>query len=86
MTVLERRKYKLIRAILNDTDLKRLKQIEKLYFDENPLSYSVEELNESLRQIEKDLENGTMKFYTSEQLRRHVVWYYLVGVCKIWPW
>ena len=74
MTVLERTKYKLIRSIMDDTDESRVLEINELYYnDNNPLLYSVEELNESLRQIEKDLENGTMKFYTSEQLRRHVV-------------
>ena len=74
MTVLERTKYKLIRSIIDDTDESRVLEINELYYnDNNPLLYSVEELNESLRQIEKDLENGTMKFYTSEQLRRHVV-------------
>ena len=61
MTVLERRKYKLIRAILNDTDLKRLKQIEKLYFDENPLSYSVEELRESIDDFEKRFISGNFE-------------------------
>ena len=59
---------------MDDTDESRVLEINELYYnDNNPLLYSVEELNESLRQIEKDLENGTMKFYTSEQLRRHVV-------------
>ena len=73
MTVLEQNKYRLIRAIMDDMDEARVLEIKEIYYnDNNPLLYSVDELNESLCQIEKDLEDGTMKFYTSEQLRKHV--------------
>ena len=72
MTVFEQTKYSLIRSIMNDTDECRVAELAE-YYDENPLLYSAEELNESLCQIEKDLANGTMKFYTSEELRKHVV-------------
>ena len=69
MTVLEQTKYRLIRAILDDTDKNRISEITKFY-DDNPLLYSVEELNERLCQIEQDEANGKMKYYTSEQLRK----------------
>ncbi len=72
MTVLEQKKFRLIRAIMNDTDADRVSRIERLY-DENPLLYSAEELNESLCQIEKDFENGKMKSYSSTQMRKHAV-------------
>ena len=72
MTVLERTKYRLIRSIMDDTDENRVAELAE-YYDDNPLLYSDEELNESLSQIEKDLADGTMKFYTSDELRKHAV-------------
>ena len=74
MTVLEQNKYSLIRDIMDDMDELRILEIKEMYYnDNNPLLYSVEELNDSLCQIEQDLADGKMKFYTSEQLRKHVV-------------
>ena len=72
MTVFEQTKYRLIRSIMDDTDEQRVAELAE-YYDDNPLLYSVEELNESLCRIEQDLANGTMKFYTSEELRKHAV-------------
>ena len=51
MTVLERTRKKLLHAISHDMNEKRLLQIIKLY-DESPLSYSVEELRESIDDFE----------------------------------
>ena len=74
MTALEPNKYSLIRSIMDGTDELRVLEIKEIYYnDDNPLLYSVEELNDSLCQIEQDLADGKMKFYTSEQLRKHDV-------------
>ncbi len=65
MTVLEmkkfeQRKIRLSRAIMNDVDENRVLQIEKLY-DVNPLSYSVEELRERIREFEEEYMSGNFK-------------------------
>ncbi len=65
MTVLEskkfeQRKIRLSRAIMNDVDENRVLQIEKLY-DVNPLSYSVEELRERVREFEEEYMSGNFK-------------------------
>ena len=51
MTVLERTRKKLLHAISHDMNEKRMLQIIKLY-DESPLSYSAEELRESIDNFE----------------------------------
>jgi len=58
MTVLERKRKRLIHAIMHDTDEKRMLQIEKLYFDESPLCYSVDELRESIDDFEERYFSG----------------------------
>ena len=74
MTVLEQRKYRLIRAIMEDTNESRVLEIEEVYYNNNnPLLYSLDELNERIQQFEQDEADGKMKYYTSEQLRKHVV-------------
>jgi len=72
MTVLEQTKYKLIRSIIEDMNEERVLELAQ-YYDDNPLLYSDEELNERIQQFEKDEADGKMKFYTSEQLRKHAV-------------
>ena len=52
MTTLERLQYNLIRSILEDTDESRLLEIYALYFDDNPLRYSDDEINELTQQFE----------------------------------
>ena len=71
MSVLERTRNRLIHAISKDIDMKRMSQIEKLYYDENPLCYSVEELQESLIEVERDFAEG--KGISSEELRKKYV-------------
>ena len=70
MTVLEQKKYRLIRAIIDDTDESRVLEIEELYYSNNPLLYSADELNERIKQFEQDEASDKMKYYTSEQLRK----------------
>ena len=72
MTVLEQTKYRLIRAIIDDTDEKRIKELTK-YYDDNPLLYSADELNKRIQQFEKEQAAGKVKYYTSEQLRKYAV-------------
>ena len=71
MTVLERTRKKLLHAISHDTNEKRMLQIIKLYDDESPLCYSVEELQESLIEVERDFAEG--KGISSEELRKQFV-------------
>ena len=35
--------------------------------------YSADELNERIKQFEQNEASGKMKYYTSEQLRKHVI-------------
>ena len=58
MTVLERTRKKLLHAISHDMNEKRMLQIVELYYDENPLSYSVEELRESIDDFEERYISG----------------------------
>ncbi len=79
MTVLERKKSKLIRAIMDDTDENRISEMERVYRrlrkqQSEPCVYSVKEMNESLCKIEQDFATGKIAGYTSDQMRkRHVV-------------
>ena len=73
MTALERTKYKLIRSIMDDTDETRVLEINELYYGNNPLLYSDDDINERIKQFEEAEANGTMKYYTSDQLRKHAV-------------
>jgi hypothetical protein len=63
MTVLER-KARLVTAILNNTDVDRLKN------DVPSFMCSVEELNESLSAIERDFAEGNIQSVTSGQMRK----------------
>jgi len=60
MKVLERTRKRLIHAISNDTDIKRMSQIEELNKTRlpEPCVYSVEELKESLIEVERDFVEG----------------------------
>ena len=73
MTVLERTKYKLIRSIMDDMDETRILEISELYYGNNPLLYSDDEINERIKQFEEAETNGNMKYYTSDQLRKHAI-------------
>ncbi len=63
MTVLERKKFRLIKAIINDTDEERLSEMEKVYKSlkkklPEPCMYTIEEIRESLPEIEKEFAEG----------------------------
>ena len=70
MTVLERTRKRLIHAITNDTNLIRMSQIEKLYFDESPLCYSVEELRERVQEFENEYISGNFKGIPHEEIMK----------------
>jgi len=72
MTVLEKKKYRIIRAIMNDTDRKRVTEIEKLYEPE-PCIYSEEELRTSVIRRTNDFYNGNMELIPQEQIQRKIV-------------
>lgn len=72
MTVLEKRKYNVIRAIMNDTDTKRVIEIERLYNPE-PCTYTVEELRTSVMQRTQDFYNGKMELIPHDQMKRKVI-------------
>jgi len=72
MTVLEKKKYRIIRAIMNDTDRKRVTEIEKLYEPE-PCIYSKEELRTSVIRRTNDFYNGNMELIPQEQIQRKIV-------------
>ena len=58
MTVLERKKYRLIRSIMDDTDVKRVAEIERLYSTQEPCMYTIDEIKASLPKRIKDIEDG----------------------------
>ena len=72
MTVLEKKKYNLIRAIMNDTDTGRVTAIERLYSTE-PRTYAAEELRESVMQRTQDFYDGKMELIPHDQMKRKVV-------------
>ena len=72
MTVLEKKKFKVIRSIMNDTDSKRITEIERLYEPE-PCIYTAEELRASVMQRTNDFYNGKMELIAHDQIKRKVV-------------
>ena len=59
MTVLEQTKYRLIRAIIDDVDEKRVLKIVRFYeSSEEPCAYTSEEIKAGLPGRIKDLEEG----------------------------
>ena len=72
MMVLEKKKYKVIRAIMNDTDRRRVTEIERLYEPE-PCIYSTEELRASVMQRTSDFYSGQMELISHDQIKRKVV-------------
>ncbi|MDR1171230.1 MAG: hypothetical protein LBL24_02125 [Bacteroidales bacterium] len=74
MTILERKKFeqrkiRLSRAIINDMDENRVLQIEKLY-DVTPLSYSVNELRESIDEFEERYISGNFKGISHDEVMK----------------
>ena len=72
MTVLEKKKYNVIRAIMNDTDSKRVTEIERLYNSE-PCIYTAEELQASVTQRTQDFYDEKTELIPHEQMKRKVV-------------
>jgi len=72
MTVLEKKKFNVIRAIMNDTDTKRVTEIERLYNPE-PCMYSTEELRASIVQRTQNFYDGKMELTPHDQMKRKVV-------------
>ena len=70
ITVLERKRKRLVHAIMNDTNMKRMSQIEKLYFDESPLCYSVEELQEKVQEFENEYISGKFVSIPHEEIMK----------------
>jgi len=72
MTVLEKKKYNVIRAVMNDTDSRRVTEIERLYNPE-PCTCTTEELRASVMQRTQDFYNGKMELIPHDQMKRKVV-------------
>ena len=72
MTVLEKKKYNVIRAIMNDTDSRRVTEIERLY-DPAPCVYTTEELRASVMKRTQDFYDGKMKLIPHDQMKRKAV-------------
>jgi len=72
MTVLEKKKYNVIRAIMNDTDTRRVTEIERLYNPE-PCIYTAEELRASVMQRTQDFYDGKTELIPHDQMKRKVV-------------
>ncbi len=77
MTVLEKKKFKLIRAIMDDTDENRVAEIERMYKNQEkqylpePCMYTIEEIQAGLPERIKALEEG--KGIPHESIKRKVV-------------
>jgi hypothetical protein len=72
METLERKKYRLISAIIGDTDRKRVLEVERLYSPE-PCAYSDDDLRASVYRRMKDFEDGNVTPISHEQIKRHTV-------------
>jgi hypothetical protein len=72
MKVLEKKKYNVIRAIMNDTDTKRVTEIERLYNPE-PCIYTTKELRTNVMQRTQKFYDGKMELIPHEQIKRKVV-------------
>ena len=72
MTVLEKKKYKLIRAIMNDMDRKRVSEIERLY-EAEPCMFSSEELRTSVTQRTNDYYAGKMELIPHDEIKRKII-------------
>jgi hypothetical protein len=72
MTVLEKKKYIVIRAIMNDTDTKRVTEIERLY-SSDPCICTAEELRASVMNRTQDFYDGKMELIPQNQMKRKVI-------------
>ena len=73
MTVeLERKKYRLIRAIISDTDAVRVSTIENLYNLE-PCTFTMDEVRASVLQRKKKFETGKTNLIPHDSIKKHIV-------------
>jgi hypothetical protein len=72
MTVLEKKQYNVIRAIMSDTDTKRVAEIERLYNTE-PCIYTAKELRANVMQRTQNFYDGKMELIPHDQMKRKVV-------------
>ena len=73
MTVeLERKKYRLIRAIIGDTDNSRVSKIEKLYNLE-PCTFTMEEIRASVMQRKNKFDAGNINLIPHDSIKKHIV-------------
>jgi len=72
MTVLEKKKYNVIRAVMNDTDSRRVTEIERLY-NPKPCTYTEKELRASVMRRTQDFYDGKMELIPHDQMKRKVV-------------
>jgi len=72
MTALEKRKYRLISAIIGDTDSRRVSEVEPLYSPE-PCAYSDDELRANVFRRMKDFEARNVVPIPHEQIKRRTV-------------
>jgi methyl coenzyme M reductase subunit C-like uncharacterized protein (methanogenesis marker protein 7) len=72
METLERKKYRVISAIVGDTDRKRVSEIERLYSPE-PCVYSDDELRASVFKRVAEFEAGNVVPIPHEQIKRKTV-------------
>jgi hypothetical protein len=72
METLEKKKYRLISAIIDDTDRKRVMEVERLYSPE-PCVYSDNDLRANVCRRMKDFEDGNVIPISHEQIKRRTV-------------
>ena len=73
MTVdLERKKYRLIRAIIGDTDNNRVSTIEKLYNLE-PCIFTVEEIRASVIHRKNQFDAGNINLIPHDNIKKHII-------------
>ena len=69
---LERKKYRLIRAIIGDTDNSRVAIIEKLYNLE-PCTFTMEEIRASVIQRKNNFDSGSINLIPHDSIKKHIV-------------
>ena len=72
MTTLESAKYRLIIAIIGDTDEDRVLEMERMYNLE-PCIYSNEEMQASVIQRKRDFDTGKIVAIPHERLKKRLV-------------
>ena len=73
METLERKKFRVISAIISDTDRKRVSEVERLYSPEPCVYSNDEELRKKVFSRMKDFEDGNAIPIPHEQIKRRTV-------------